>query len=58
VIKCQCCLYMERFLKGFEESTNKNYPGSEMVTVFNLLPKLRMLDIIVMHQRLHSLLLN
>jgi hypothetical protein len=49
---------MEHSLGGFEESTNKNYPGSKMAKVFHLLPMLRMLDIVVMHQRLHSLLLN
>jgi len=26
---------MEHFLGGFEKSTNKNYPGSKVATVFH-----------------------
>jgi hypothetical protein len=48
VIKCQD---MEHC---FEESTKKNYPGRKIATAYHLLPKPRMLDIVVMHPGLHT----
>jgi hypothetical protein len=45
---------MEHYLEDIEESNNKSYPGGKMATVFHLVPKLRMLHIIVMHALLHT----